>query len=118
MSSPGPESRTASTSSSSERDARTSIVPCPPARSIPCFITRIAEQKRATPAQVALAWLLGRKPWIVPIPATTKLHRLEENLGGADVHLRAEDLQQIEDAAPGIEIQGARYSESSQRMMD
>lgn len=82
------------------------------------LVTRMAERKRATPAQVALAWLLARKPWIVPIPGTTKLHRLEENLGGAEVNLTAEDLQEIEETAAGIQIQGARYSESSQRMID
>ena len=78
----------------------------------------MAARKRATPAQVALAWLLAQKPWIVPIPGTTKLHRLEENLGGADVELTAEDLREIEAAASRITVQGARYSESSQRMID
>ena len=82
------------------------------------LVTRMAERKQVTPAQIALAWLLARKPWIVPIPGTTRLHRLEENLGGAEVELAATDLEEIEDAAAGIEIQGERYSESSQRMID
>jgi aryl-alcohol dehydrogenase-like predicted oxidoreductase len=69
----------------------------------------IAAQKKATPAQIALAWLLTRKPWIVPIPGTTKLHRLEENIGAANVELTTSDLQQIEDALAGITVQGARY---------
>ena len=66
------------------------------------YSRRIAERKRATPAQIALAWLLVQKPWIVPIPGTTKLHRLEENLGGADVELTADDLRDIERASAGI----------------
>ena len=74
--------------------------------------------KRATPAQVALAWLLARKPWIVPIPGTTKLHRLDENLGAVAVALTADDLGEIEQAAAQITIQGERYPESSQRMID
>jgi aryl-alcohol dehydrogenase-like predicted oxidoreductase len=82
------------------------------------LVTRMAERKQVTPAQIALAWLLARKPWIVPIPGTTKLHRLEENLGGAEVNLTGEDLQEIEETAAGIQIQGARYSDSSQRMID
>ena len=69
----------------------------------------LAEQKKVTRAQIALAWLLAQKPWIVPIPGTTKLHRLEENLGAAPVKLTAEDLQEIQNALSGIEVQGARY---------
>ena len=69
-------------------------------------------------AQIALAWLLAQRPWIVPIPGTTKLHRLEENLGAADIELTTEDLQEIERVALTIEVQGARYSESSQRAID
>ena len=72
----------------------------------------IAERKRATPAQIALAWLLAQKPWIVPIPGTTKLHRLEENLGAAMVELSPEDLAAIGDAAARIDIQGARLPEA------
>jgi aryl-alcohol dehydrogenase-like predicted oxidoreductase len=82
------------------------------------LVTRMAERKQATPAQIALAWLLARKPWIVPIPGTTKLHRLEENLGATAVELTADDLAAIDAAAAAIEIRGARYSEGSQRMID
>ena len=82
------------------------------------LVTSIAARKRATPAQVALAWLLAQKPWIVPIPGTTKLHRLEENLGGAELQLTAEDLREIERAVAGIAVQGHRYGEGSQRMID
>lgn len=82
------------------------------------LVTRIAERKRATPAQIALAWLLARKPWIVPIPGTTKLHRLEENLAAAGVELAAGDLDDIREALKEIEVAGHRYSESSQRMID
>lgn len=78
----------------------------------------IAQRKNATPAQIALAWLLAQKPWVVPIPGTTKLHRLEENLGAVAVDLTSDDLQEIERAAAQIAIQGARYSENSQRMID
>jgi aryl-alcohol dehydrogenase-like predicted oxidoreductase len=76
----------------------------------------IAQQKRATPAQIALAWLLARKPWIVPIPGTTKLKRLEENIGAAEIELTAEDLREIERAASKIEVQGARYPEHMEQM--
>ncbi|MGD0787698.1 MAG: aldo/keto reductase [Terracidiphilus sp.] len=76
----------------------------------------IAAQKKATPAQIALAWLLAQKPWIVPIPGTTKLHRLEENIGAAAVELSAGDLQQIESAAAEIKVQGARYPEHIEKM--
>jgi aryl-alcohol dehydrogenase-like predicted oxidoreductase len=82
------------------------------------LVGRIAARKQATPAQIALAWVLARKPWIVPIPGTTKLHRLEENLGAAAVELTTDDLDEIENAAAGIAVHGARYSESSQRMID
>ncbi len=73
------------------------------------LLGRIAEQKRATPAQIALAWLLAQKPWIVPIPGTTKLHRLEENLGAINIELTADDLRMIQDAAAHIKIEGDRY---------
>jgi aryl-alcohol dehydrogenase-like predicted oxidoreductase len=82
------------------------------------LLTRVAENKGATPAQIALAWLLAQKPWIVPIPGTTKTHRLDENLGAASVELTREDLREIADAAAEIPLQGARYSESSERMVD
>ena len=82
------------------------------------LVKRIAAEKNATPAQIALAWLLAQKPWIVPIPGTTKVHRLEENLGAAEVVLNADDLRQIDEASSAIEIHGARYGEGSQRMID
>jgi aryl-alcohol dehydrogenase-like predicted oxidoreductase len=80
------------------------------------LLTRIAERKEATPAQIALAWLLHQKPWIVPIPGTTKPHRLQENLAAADVELTPEELREIEGAQ--IEAEGERYSEAAQRMID
>jgi len=80
------------------------------------LLGRIANQKKATPAQIALAWLLARKPWIVPIPGTTKLHRLDENLGALAVELSAQDLREIEEAASKIAVQGARYPERLERM--
>jgi aryl-alcohol dehydrogenase-like predicted oxidoreductase len=82
------------------------------------LVKRIAAAKKATPAQVALAWLLAQKPWIVPIPGTTKLHRLEENLGAVNVELTREDLREIDAASSAITIHGARYSEGSQKMVD
>ena len=77
----------------------------------------IAARKRATPAQIALAWLLAQKPWIVPIPGTTKLHRLEENLGAADIELTSDDLSEIGTAASKIKLQGARYPEHLERLV-
>jgi aryl-alcohol dehydrogenase-like predicted oxidoreductase len=82
------------------------------------LVTTMAAKKQATPAQIALAWILAQKPWIVPIPGTTKLHRLEENLGAAQVELLADELREIEQVASQITIQGHRYSEGSQRMID
>ena len=82
------------------------------------LLTRIAGQKKATPAQIALAWLLAQKPWIVPIPGTTKLHRLEENLGAASVQLSDGDLRDIGAAVAKIEVQGARYPQSMQARVD
>ena len=79
------------------------------------LLNKIAAEKGGTPAQIALAWLLAQKPWIVPIPGTTKLHRLEENLGGATVVLSEEDLSNIENAASKITVQGARYPEALQK---
>ena len=79
------------------------------------LLRRIGEQKNATPAQIALAWLLAQKPWIVPIPGTTKLQRLEENIGAVDVELTAGDLREIDQAASQISIQGARYTEDMER---
>jgi len=80
------------------------------------LLSRVAERKKATPAQIALAWLLAQKPWIVPIPGTTKAQRLEENIGAAAVELTSDDLREIDDAASTITVQGARYPESLQRM--
>ena len=81
-------------------------------------IGEIAQRKEATPAQIALAWILAEKPWIVPIPGTTKLHRLQENVGAAAIELTEGDLRDIEDAASQITVQGHRYSEGSERMVD
>jgi len=82
------------------------------------LIKNIAGKKNATPAQIALSWLLAQEEWIVPIPGTTKLHRLEENIGSVDVELTETDLSEIESAASNIHIQGERYSEASQKMVD
>jgi aryl-alcohol dehydrogenase-like predicted oxidoreductase len=81
------------------------------------WLTKFAERKKATPAQVALAWLLAQKPWIVPIPGTTKLHRLEENIGATEIELTAGDLREIDRAAAQIAVHGARYPEHLQRMV-
>jgi aryl-alcohol dehydrogenase-like predicted oxidoreductase len=81
------------------------------------LVGRFAQQKKATPAQIALAWLLAQKPWIVPIPGTTKLHRLEENIGAVNVKLSPEDLRELETAASKIAVQGARYPEELQKMV-
>jgi aryl-alcohol dehydrogenase-like predicted oxidoreductase len=81
------------------------------------LIGEFAQQKKVTPAQIALAWLLAQKPWIVPIPGTTKLHRLEENIGAAAVELAREDLRQLETAASKISVQGARYPEELQKLV-
>ncbi len=80
------------------------------------LLKEIAERKHATPAQIAIAWILAQKPWIVPIPGTTKLQRLEENIAAAELELTSDDLREIEDALP--EAQGARYPEANQRMID
>ena len=105
---------TAATSATSSRASRRR-----PARrtrpSSTCWAA-IAQRKKATPAQIALAWLLAQKPWIVPIPGTTKLHRFEENIGAASVELTPEDLREIESAASKITVQGARYPEQLERM--
>src|SRR5271165_1425062 len=81
------------------------------------LIGKFAQQKKATPAQIALAWLLAQKPWIVPIPGTTKLHRLEENIGGANVELSPDELRELEGATSKIAVQGARYPEELQKMV-
>jgi aryl-alcohol dehydrogenase-like predicted oxidoreductase len=87
-------------------------------RALVDLLGSIAQRKNATPAQVALAWLLAQKPWIVPIPGTTKLHRLQENVAATAVELTAVDLRDIDGAASQITVQGARYSESAQRMIN
>ena len=79
------------------------------------FLKQLAEQKKATPAQVALAWLLAQKPWIVPIPGTTKLNRLDENIRAADIALGPDDVREIESAMSKIAVQGARYPEHLQQ---
>jgi len=81
------------------------------------LIGKFAQEKKATPAQVALAWLLDQKPWIVPIPGTTKLHRLEENLAAASLELSREDLKQLANATARVELQGARYPEALQKLV-
>jgi len=80
------------------------------------LLAAVGSPKKATPAQIALAWVLARKPWMVPIPGTTKLHRLEENLGGAGIDLSAADLLEIEEASSRITIHGARYPEAIEKM--
>ncbi len=80
------------------------------------FIRVVADRKRATPAQIALAWLIAQKPWIVPIPATTKLHRLEENLGSVDIELTAEDLALIDNGLSGMKVKGERLPEAALKM--
>jgi aryl-alcohol dehydrogenase-like predicted oxidoreductase len=80
------------------------------------LLGEIAKRKKATPAQIALAWLLAQKPWIVPIPGTTKSHRLEENIGAASIELTSDDLREIENAASNITVQGARYPEKLEQM--
>ena len=82
------------------------------------LVSKFAEQKKATPAQIALAWILAQKPWMVPIPGTTKLHRVEENIGAAAVALTPDDLGQIDNATSKIPVQGARYPENLQKLVN
>ncbi|MBS1746528.1 MAG: aldo/keto reductase, partial [Bacteroidetes bacterium] len=82
------------------------------------LLSRIAKEKNATNAQIALAWLLAQKPWIVPIPGTTKLHRLDENAVAAAIDLNEENLAAIKSALSNIEVKGARYSEKAQKMIN
>jgi aryl-alcohol dehydrogenase-like predicted oxidoreductase len=82
------------------------------------LLGRIAERKKVTPAQIALAWILAQKPWMVPIPGTTKLHRLEENIGAAAIELTSDDLRQIASATSKIPVQGARYPENLQKLVN
>jgi aryl-alcohol dehydrogenase-like predicted oxidoreductase len=86
-------------------------------QSLADLIGRFAQQKKVTPAQVALAWLLAQKPWIVPIPGTTKLHRLEENIGAVNVTLSFDELRELGTAAAKIAVQGARYPEELQKLV-
>jgi aryl-alcohol dehydrogenase-like predicted oxidoreductase len=81
-------------------------------------LAKLLKKRKATSAQIALAWLLRKKPWIVPIPGTTKLHRLEENIASAEITLTEDNLKEINDTISEIEVQGARYSERSQKMID
>jgi aryl-alcohol dehydrogenase-like predicted oxidoreductase len=81
------------------------------------LVRKIAERKKATPAPIVLAWLLAQKPWIVPIPGTTKLHRLEENIGAVSLNLTSDDLREIQNAASKIKVVGARYPEELQKMV-
>src|SRR6185503_413483 len=87
-------------------------------RALVDLLSAVGERKNATPAQIALAWVLAQKPWMVPIPGTTKLHRLEENLGAANVELTPDDLRQIDELSSRIELHGERYPESAQRMIN
>jgi aryl-alcohol dehydrogenase-like predicted oxidoreductase len=80
------------------------------------LLSRVAQRKQATPAQIALAWLLAQRSWIVPIPGTTKLPRLEENLGTLSVELTLDDLREIDTASSNIKVQGARYPETYEQM--
>ncbi|MEQ9379273.1 MAG: aldo/keto reductase, partial [Pirellulales bacterium] len=82
------------------------------------LLKRIADEKQATPAQIALAWLLAQKPWIVPIPGTTKKHRLEENIAAASLELSPHELKEIETGAAELEASGARYSEAAQKLIN
>jgi aryl-alcohol dehydrogenase-like predicted oxidoreductase len=81
------------------------------------WLKAFAERKKATPAQIALAWLLAQKPWMAPIPGTTKRHRLDENVGAVDIHLTADDLRDLDRASAQIEVQGARYPEHLQKLV-
>ena len=111
---------TASTSFDAGNDIRITIPRFEPAamqhnQAVVDLLVAIAQRKGATPAQIALAWLLAQRPWIVPIPGTRKLHRLEENLGAADIDLSADELSEIEEAASKIQVQGGRYNEAGER---
>ena len=87
-------------------------------RALVDFVGKVAERKKVTPAQIALAWLLAQKPWIVPIPGTTKLHRLNENLVAASIDLTKDEIRDINAAAAQIKVHGARYSEAAQKMVN
>jgi aryl-alcohol dehydrogenase-like predicted oxidoreductase len=111
----------ASTSFDASNDIRSTIPRFTPEalqhnQAVVDLLTSIAQRKGATPGQIALAWLLAQKPWIVPIPGTRKLHRLEENIGAAAIELTADELTEIEDAAAKIQVEGGRYSEAAESM--
>src|SRR5947209_10200201 len=113
---------TAATSFEAGNDARTAMPRFAPEalrhnQAVVDLLTTVARGKGATPGQIALAWLLARKPWIVPIPGTTKLHRLEENIGAANVELTPDDLKAIEDTSSHIKIMGARYPEAHEMLV-
>jgi aryl-alcohol dehydrogenase-like predicted oxidoreductase len=112
---------TASTSFEAGNDIRSTIPRFAPEalehnQALVDLLASIAERKGATPAQIALAWLLAQKPWIVPIPGTRKLHRLDENIAAAGVELSAEELTEIKDATSQIDVRGGRYEESAEQM--
>ena len=112
---------TASTSFDASNDIRSTIPRFTPEalqhnQAMVDLLASIAQRMGATPGQIALSWLLAQKPWIVPIPGTRKLHRLEENIGAADVELSANEIAEVEDAASKIEVQGGRYHEAQERM--
>jgi aryl-alcohol dehydrogenase-like predicted oxidoreductase len=112
---------TAATSFDADNDIRSTIPRFAPGalernQAVVDLLATIAERKGATPGQVALAWLLAQKPWIVPIPGTRKLHRLEENIGAAEIELSAGELAEITDAASKIRVEGGRYSEAAEKM--
>jgi aryl-alcohol dehydrogenase-like predicted oxidoreductase len=112
---------TASTNFDASNDIRSTIPRFEPDalqhnQAVVDLLATIAQRKCATPGQIALAWLLAQRPWIVPIPGTRKLHRLEENIGAADVELSADELTEIESAASRIQVQGGRYNENAERM--
>jgi aryl-alcohol dehydrogenase-like predicted oxidoreductase len=112
---------TASTNFDASNDIRSTIPRFTPEalqhnQAVVDLLASIAQRKGATPGQIALAWLLAQKPWIVPIPGTRKLHRLEENIGAAEVELSADELAEIEAAASKIQVQGGRYDEAAERM--
>ena len=112
---------TASTNFDASNDIRSTIPRFSPEamqhnQAVVDLLASIAQRKGATPGQIALAWLLAQKPWIVPIPGTRKLHRLEENIGAADVELSGDELAEIKAAASKIQVQGGRYNEAAERM--
>jgi aryl-alcohol dehydrogenase-like predicted oxidoreductase len=102
---------------SEPRSRVSSKTPCRPS-SLVDLIRTVAERKRATVGQVALAWLLAQKPWIAPIPGTRRIERLDENLAAAEVELTQEDLAELDAASASVQVQGARYPEAMQKVID